>query len=102
MKIDEDIVLEPGPRRNRDASLPNVDAAMESDLELEPGPEARIPLAHREPAHVRHREASSPSVDRSVRPRVAEPSSPTVSYRSDDVDQVMLPGRTLSDPESDL
>ena len=41
MNIDEDIVLRPGPRRNRDASLPDVDAAMESDLELEPGPGAR-------------------------------------------------------------
>ena len=40
MKTDEDIVLQPGPRRDRDASLPNVDIAMDSDLELEPGPVA--------------------------------------------------------------
>ena len=37
MKTDEDIVLQPGPRRDRDASLPDVDNAMDSDLELEPG-----------------------------------------------------------------
>ena len=56
MKNDDDILLQPGPRRSRDAlNLPDVDIAVESDLELESGPgsktEARIPLAHREPAH---------------------------------------------------
>ena len=94
MKTDEDVVLQPRPRRDRDASLPDVDNAMDSDLELEPGPGARteagIPLAHREPAHVRHREASILSGDRPVRPRVPEPSSPTVSYQSAEVDQNML------------
>ena len=64
------------------------------DLEMESGPgsrtEARLPLAHRDPALVRHREASSPSSVRAVRPRVPEPLSPTVSYKSDDVDQNML------------
>ena len=40
MKMNEDIVLQPGPRRNRDASLPDIDVATESDLELEPGPGA--------------------------------------------------------------
>ena len=105
MKIVEYIVLQPRPRRNRDASFSDVDAAMESDLELEPGPgartEARIPLAYREPAHVRHREASYSSGDRAVRPRVPELSSPMVSYRSDEVNQVMLLGRKPSNPEAD-
>ena len=90
MKADEDIVLQLGLRRDRDASLPDVDNAMDSDPELEPGlgarAEAIIPLAQREPAHARHREASSSSGDRAVCPRLPEPSSPTVSYRSGEVD----------------
>ena len=88
----------PGPRRHWDVLFSSdFDVAMERDLGLEPGPgartEARIPLAHREPAHVRHREASSSSGVRAVRPRVPEPSSPTMSYWSDEVHQVMFPGR---------
>ena len=98
MKNDEDIVLQPGPRRSRDASnLPDVDTAVGSDLELESGPasrtEPKIPFAHCEPAHVRHREASCVSGKRAVRPRGPEPSSPTVSYRSDEAYQIMLLGR---------
>ena len=99
IKNDEDMVLQPGPRRDREASnLPDVDTSMDSGLELESGPgsktEATIPLAHRAPAQVRrhaatHFDLSSPSRDRSVRPRITEPSSPTVSYKSDDVDQHM-------------
>ena len=88
---------------NRD--LAGIDNAMDSDLELEPGPgartEARIPLAHREPAHVRHREGSSSSGDRAVRPRVPESSSPTVSCQSDEVEQVMFLGRKPPNPEAD-
>ena len=90
-------MLQPEPRRDRDASLRDVGHVMDIDLELEPGPgartEARIPLAHREPADVRHGEASSSSGDLAVRPGVPELASPTVSYRTDEVDQVMLLGR---------
>jgi hypothetical protein len=97
---DEDTVLQPGPRRDREVSkLPDVEASMIDDHELESGPgsktEAQIPLAHRAPAQVRRHDAahfgiSSPSCETSVRPRVLEPSSPTVSFTSDYVDQNML------------
>ena len=79
-------------------NLPDDDTPMNHEVELESGPgsktEARIPLAHRAPAQVRHHEAirsdiSSPSRDTSVGPRVPEPSSPTVSYKHDEVDENM-------------
>ena len=93
MNNDEDLVRQPGPRRDRGASnLPNVDASMGDDLELESGlgsrTEARVPLAHREPAQVRHRETSSPSSSRAVRPRFPKPPSSTVSYRKGWLEEV--------------
>ena len=78
---------------------------MSHDLKIEFGPRARtdvvVPLASREPARIRRREMSSPSDARVVRPRVREPSSPIVSYNSDDVDRDMLSNvEGISDPQS--
>ena len=53
--IDEDLVLQPGLRREREASnLPDVDTLTNDGFEFESGPvsktEAVIPIAHRAPA----------------------------------------------------
>ena len=78
---------------------------MSDDLELESGPrartESRVPLAAREPAQIRRRDTSSPPDVRVVSPRVPDPTSPIVSYNSDDNDQDMLSNAEgMSDPKA--
>ena len=76
---------------------------MSDDLELESGlrarTESRVPRATREPAQIRRRDTSSPSDVGVVRPRVPDPTSPIVSYNSDDDDRDMLSNvEDISDP----
>ena len=76
---------------------------MSDDLELESGlrarTDSRVSLAAREPAQIRRRDTSSLSDVRVVRPRIPDPTSPTVSYNSDDNDRDMLSNvEGISDP----
>ena len=93
--VDEDILFESGPNRQSEAK--SSSSPMRENIELQSGPSARrdvrVPLAARDPAQVRRRPDPSSSSGIGAapkRPRVPDPTSPTVSYRSDADSEDML------------